>query len=204
MSQPDVVTIFTDGASRGNPGPAAYAYVIKRDGAEDVEEKSRLPDTTNNVAEYTALVRALEHAQRLGARRLNICTDSELMVKQVQGSYRVKNEGLRPLYEKALDLLDRFDSFTIRHVPRSQNAHADRLCNEALDEGRKTMVPGAQPARAKPSPAALQERVREEALACLKSVAAAWARGNPQDPKPDQVWDQLWSILEEAGVVRPR
>src|SRR3712207_5300880 len=80
MSTSGIVTIHTDGASRGNPGPAAYAYVIQQEGREVVEEKGCLEDTTNNVAEYTALIRALEHAQRLGARKLAVHTDSELMV----------------------------------------------------------------------------------------------------------------------------
>src|SRR5437868_1765974 len=100
----DVLTIYTDGAARGNPGPAAFAYVMRRPGAPDIEEKGCLGDSTNNVAEYTALVRALEHAQRLGARRLIVNSDSELMVKQMAGEYKVKHEGLRPLYEQAVAL----------------------------------------------------------------------------------------------------
>src|SRR5262249_30688966 len=107
-----------------------------------------------------------------------------------------------PLYEKALDLLDEFDSYAIRHVPRGQNAQADRLCNEALDEGKSKTPTAAKPAKANSAPTLAQNHVREEAIACLSSVAAAWARGNPADPKPEQVWDQLWSILEEAGIVR--
>jgi ribonuclease HI len=203
MSSQDVVTIYTDGASRGNPGPAAFAYVIKRAGAEDIEEKGVLANTTNNIAEYTALIRALEHARRLGARRLAVCTDSELMVKQIEGSYRVKNEGLRPLYEQALDLIEHFDAVAVRHVPRSQNAQADRLCNEALDGKKKTDTAPRKSAAKKASPAASQN-VKEEAITCLKTVAAAWARGNPNDPKPEDVWEQLWSILDEGGVLRAR
>ncbi len=204
MSQQESATIFTDGASRGNPGPSAFAYVIKRQGTSDIEVNGRLPDTTNNVAEYTALVRALEHARQLGIRQVSIAADSELMVKQVQGSYRVKNEGLRPLYEEARELLDGFDSFTIRHVPRSDNSRADKLCNQALDGDRKTSAAGAGPARNKSAGAALPDQVREEAIDCLRGVASAWARGNPSDPKPELVWDQLQSILEEAGVLRAR
>ncbi len=195
-----IVTIHTDGASRGNPGPAAYAYIIQRDGAEDIEVKGRLEDTTNNVAEYMALVRALEHAKRLGARRLAVATDSELMARQVEGSYKVKNEGLRPLYEQVRDLWDEFESATIRHVPREQNRRADRLCNEVLDAGKKA------PARSRPKAGAngKEQRpdVRAAAVECLRDVAGAWARGNPADPRPEDVWDQLWTILEENGVVK--
>jgi ribonuclease HI len=198
MSEPGLFTIHTDGAARGNPGPAAFAYTIERDGADAVEVKGRLGETTNNVAEYTAVVRALEHAKQLGARRVAVLSDSELMVNQMTGRYKVKNEGLRPLYEQARALAERFDSVTFRHVRREENGRADRLCNEALD-GVKS---GAAAARAKVAPGRA-EAVREEALECLRAVAAAWARGNPQDPKPEDVWEQLWTILEEGGVLRP-
>src|SRR5262245_3527425 len=101
MSETDVFTIHTDGAARGNPGPAAFAYPIERPGAPAIEVKGRLGETTNNVAEYTAVLRALEHARRLGARRVAVLSDSELMVNQMTGKYKVKHEGLRPLYEEA-------------------------------------------------------------------------------------------------------
>ena len=97
-------TIYTDGGSRGNPGPAAYAYVIKRPGVADIEEKGYLGQTTNNIAEYTGLVKALEHAHELGGRKLLVNSDSELMVKQLNGQYKVKNAGLVPLYQKAVAL----------------------------------------------------------------------------------------------------
>jgi len=101
MNDPDLFTIHTDGGARGNPGPAAYAFVISRPGQPDVEESGVLGNSTNNVAEYTALVKALERARALGARRVLVQSDSELMVKQMTGEYKVKNEGLRPLYEEA-------------------------------------------------------------------------------------------------------
>src|SRR5438270_1360349 len=133
MSEPGVFTIHTDGAARGNPGPAAFAYVIEQQGSPDLEVKGCLGDTTNNIAEYTAVVRALDHARQLGARRVVLLSDSELMVNQMTGKYKVKNEGLRPLYQKARDLCDAFQSVTFRHVRREDNGRADRLCNEALD-----------------------------------------------------------------------
>jgi ribonuclease HI len=203
MSEPVVWRIHTDGAARGNPGPAAFAYVIERDDGPDIEEKGLLGTKTNNVAEYTALVKALEHAARLGARRLDIRTDSDLMVNQMNGSYKVKNAGLKPYWESARRLLREFDTVDIRHVPREHNSRADRLCNEALDGDQRKL--GAPAARAKaPQAAANNPRasaVREEALDCLRAVAAAWARGDPNTPKPEDVWEQLWTILEDSGIL---
>jgi ribonuclease HI len=205
MSEPGVLRIHTDGAARGNPGPAAFAYIIERDDGPAIEEKGLLGTKTNNVAEYTALVKALEHAARLGAGRVDIRTDSDLMVNQLKGLYKVKNEGLRPYYERARVLLRDFDDWDIRHVPRNQNSRADRLCNQALDSAAaKDSGPAARsrtPGR--PAESRRLDTVRAEALDCLRAVAAAWARGNPEDPRPEDVWDQLWTILEEGGVLRP-
>jgi ribonuclease HI len=204
MSASGVLRIHTDGAARGNPGPAAFAYVIEREGAPDIEEKGFLGNKTNNVAEYTALVKALEHAARLGARRLDLRTDSDLMVNQIKGTYKVKNEGLRPYYERARVLLREFDAWDLRHVPREQNSRADRLCNEALDSAQGKPAAAAKRSKAAAAPSDLRvDAVRAEALDCLRAVAAAWARGNPEDPKPEAVWEQLWTILEESGVLRP-
>jgi ribonuclease HI len=205
MSEPGLFTIHTDGAARGNPGPAAFAYTIERDGAAAVEAKGRLGETTNNVAEYTAVVRALEHATQLGATRVVVLSDSELMVNQMMGRYKVKNEGLRPLYEEARELCAAFQSVTFRHVRREENGRADRLCNEALDGAEGKAAPAA--GRARPAAAKLAadraDAVRDEALSCLRAVASAWARGNPEEPRPEQVWEQLWTILEDGGVLRP-
>ena len=199
MADKDVFTIHTDGAARGNPGPAAYSYIIERPGLPDIEVKERLGETTNNIAEYTALVQALEHAGTLGARCLLIQSDSDLMVQQMNGGYRVKNEGLRPLYEKARQLCKRFDSVTLHHVRREDNTRADRLCNEALDGDSVRPKGKARQKKVAPERA---ERVREEAVQCLRTMAGAWARGNPHQPRPEEVWDQLWSILEDGGVLR--
>jgi ribonuclease HI len=204
MSDTGVLTIHTDGAARGNPGPAAFAYVIERPGALAIEEKGTLGQTTNNVAEYTALVRALEHAIKVGGKRVNILSDSELMVKQMRGEYQVKNEDLRALFRQARGLAAQIDQVTYQHVRREQNGRADRLCNEALDG------PGAGPrpasgAKKAAGPRVTPERkgaVREDALLCLQAAAREWSRGDATVPAPEQVWDQLWSILEENGVVR--
>src|SRR5258708_7356886 len=118
------LTINIDGAARGNPGPAAFAYVIASEGQPTLEEAGRLGTATNNVAEYTALVRALERAVQLGATRLTIRSDSELLVKQMTGVYRVKNEDLRVLFDAAKRLANQFESLTIRHVRREQNSDA--------------------------------------------------------------------------------
>ena len=197
MSATDVWTITTDGAARGNPGPAAIAYIIKRDGEKDVQYKECLGEATNNVAEYQALIRALEKASELGGKRLAIQSDSDLMVQQMNGQYKVKNPGLLALYEKARQLCKAFESVTFRHIRREENSRADRLCNQALD-GEKKSTPKT---RTKAATAKL-DQVREEAIDCLRTMASAWAKGNPHVPKPEDVWDQLWSILEEAGVVR--
>src|SRR5437660_9650366 len=124
MSENHELTIYTDGGSRGNPGPAAYAYVIQREGESNIEEKCFLGRTTNNIAEYTGLVKALEHARHLGATRLTVYSDSELMVKQMNGEYRVKNAGLIPLYEEATRLRKQFAYAAFRHVRREQNQQA--------------------------------------------------------------------------------
>jgi ribonuclease HI len=197
-------TIHIDGAARGNPGPAAYAFVIGRDGAPPLVEKGLLGTATNNLAEYTALVKALERAAREGAERLVVHSDSELLVKQMNGLYRVKNPDLRVLHDQAKGLADRFKEVLFRHVPREANRQTDRLCNEALDEA----VPKSQrsPARNKPSDSSSLpgriEAVREEAVECLRSVATSWANGDSSSPSPEAVWDQLWSILEENGILR--
>jgi ribonuclease HI len=195
MSQPTLFTIHIDGAARGNPGPAAFAYIIARDGHPLVEEAACLGSTTNNVAEYTALVRALERAAELGGKRLLIRSDSELLVKQMNGEYRVKNEQLRDLYEEANELRRRFAAVTITHVPRAQNSHADRLCNEVLD-GKQVGKRTPERKRAAPTSGA-----REDAIECLATAARAWKSAHPAAPTPEQVWDQLWSILEENGLV---
>lgn len=127
--------IHTDGAARGNPGPAAWAVVLCKPGVADaIEQNGDLGETTNNVAEYTALVKALELADTHGGKRLKIHSDSELMVRQMQGLYKVKNEGLLKLYTQACELAKKFESVTYQHVRREQNKRADQLCNEVLDE----------------------------------------------------------------------
>src|SRR5262245_10532620 len=133
MSATPEYVIHTDGGARGNPGPAAFAYVIECPGRSAIEEKGFLGETTNNVAEYEGLVRALEHARKLGARKLLVLSDSELVVRQMNGDYKVRHAGLLPLYEQADELRRSFDHVTFRHIRRENNKRADQLCNDALD-----------------------------------------------------------------------
>jgi ribonuclease HI len=124
-----------DGGSRGNPGPAAYGVVI-RDGKGEIVArlKKYIGQSTNNVAEYFGLIAALDYAQTHGLRALRVESDSELLVKQMRGQYKVKSEDLRPLFERARKMSQSFESFHITHVYREQNREADALVNQALDE----------------------------------------------------------------------
>ncbi|HUT36585.1 MAG TPA: ribonuclease HI family protein [Planctomycetota bacterium] len=125
-----------DGASRGNPGPAAIGVVLLDPGGTPVRRLGeRVGTTTNNVAEYQAVVRAAQEALRLGASRLTLLLDSELLVFQLRGVYKVKAPHLKPYHERALALLGQLERWEVRHVPREQNAAADQLANEALDSG---------------------------------------------------------------------
>jgi ribonuclease HI len=141
-------TLRTDGGARGNPGPAGAGFVLEDDQGAIVRSGGRfLGVQTNNVAEYEALVWGLETALDSGVSELCVCADSELVVRQVTGVYRVKNEGLRPLAARAKVLLGRFDAFEVRHVRREQNRMADELANIAMDE-RRTVGNGVEPAGA--------------------------------------------------------
>jgi ribonuclease HI len=131
------VFVHVDGGARGNPGPAAAACVISSPEGETLGEHTRLLGTaTNNVAEYQALLLGLQCALELGASEVAVVGDSELIAKQVQGLYKVKHEAMRPLHHQALAALARFDDWSIRTVPRAENARADALVNAALDQAR--------------------------------------------------------------------
>jgi ribonuclease HI len=129
--------VHVDGGARGNPGPAAAACVVSDPAGEVLEERARLlGEVTNNVAEYRALLLGLERARALGATEVEVVNDSELVAKQVQGLYKVKHAAMRPLHREALAALREFERWSIRSVPRAQNAHADALVNAALDGAR--------------------------------------------------------------------
>jgi len=143
---PDKILAYTDGASRGNPGPAAAAFVLKDSDGNKVQAKAFfLGHATNNVAEYTALVKALEAAKELSVEDLAVFSDSELLVKQVNGEYKVKSEQIRSLFRQAVDLLAEFTRWKVRHIMREQNKEADKLVNQALnlerDVGDKPVPP---------------------------------------------------------------
>jgi ribonuclease HI len=126
--------LHVDGGARGNPGPAAIGVVVSDPGGEPIDELAEtIGGATNNVAEYRAVLRALERARELGATEVEIVGDSELVARQLSGAYRVKNRGLRSLYEQALAALRGFERWSIRTVPRAENARADALVNAALD-----------------------------------------------------------------------
>ena len=131
-------SLFTDGACRGNPGyGGAGAVLMAEDGQVVATAKRFLGHCTNNIAEYRALILGLEEAIKIGCTSLSIFMDSELLVRQLQGVYRVKNPALVPLMGDVRVLLARFDSWKVGHVPRSENALADRMANEAIDEALK-------------------------------------------------------------------
>ena len=128
------LTINVDGGARGNPGPAAIGVVVRDGNGEVLEERGeRIGEATNNVAEYKALLRGIELAAEHGGTELELIGDSELVVRQVEGKYKVKNAGIKPLHAEVKKALRGFDSWSIRHVKRAENADADRLVNEAMD-----------------------------------------------------------------------
>jgi len=127
-------TVNIDGGSRGNPGPAGYGVRVVRDG-QTIDLKGFLANATNNVAEYHGLLAALEWAVSHGVEDLHVRSDSELLVKQMRGEYRVKNAGLQPLFDRARALVRQLARVRFEHVRREFNKDADRLANEAMDEG---------------------------------------------------------------------
>jgi ribonuclease HI len=130
------LVVHVDGGARGNPGPAAAAAVVSTPEGEVIDEAAvRLGTATNNVAEYRGLLLGLERARALGATEVDVVNDSELVAHQVNGRYRVKHPDMVPLHRAARDALRAFERWSLRPVPRAQNAEADALVNRALDEG---------------------------------------------------------------------
>jgi ribonuclease HI len=170
-----------DGGSRGNPGPASYGIVI-RDGRGEIVAKLKkyIGRMTNNVAEYYGLIAALDYVESHGVRAIRIESDSELLVKQMRGQYKVKSEDLRPLFERAKKMSQAFDSFRIDHVYREQNREADALANEALDEtagggpklaaSPKSEFNVKSEYSSKPEPRRIQARFRSGVLYLLEDV----------------------------------
>jgi ribonuclease HI len=126
--------IYTDGASRGNPGPSGIGVVILDERRKKFKELFKyIGEATNNVAEYSALICALEEATALGAVEVVVYMDSELMARQIDGEYKVKAPEIKPLFEKAIGLLKMLDAFEIKHIERSKNKGADKLANKAIN-----------------------------------------------------------------------
>ncbi|HEY2460254.1 MAG TPA: ribonuclease HI family protein [Candidatus Acidoferrum sp.] len=145
-----------DGGSRGNPGPASYGVVVRNPGGEIVARLKRyIGRTTNNVAEYYGLIAALDYAESNRIRALRVESDSELLVRQMRGQYKVKSPELRPLFERAKKMSAALDFFHIEHVYRERNQEADALANEALDEtaGGRPASSAAAKSESRPSPA---------------------------------------------------
>jgi ribonuclease HI len=141
---------FSDGGARGNPGPAGYGVVIQDESGKKVAALSQyLGHQTNNVAEYQGLIGALEYAVEHGPKALKLISDSELLVKQIRGEYKVNNPTLKDLHGRARQLIRQLDWFSIQHVLRGKNQEADRLANEAMDKGTgRSNVAASVPARA--------------------------------------------------------
>src|SRR5271168_2281932 len=163
-----------DGGSRGNPGPAAYGVVVRDASGQIVAKlKKYIGRATNNVAEYYGLIAALDYAQAHAIRALHIESDSELLVKQMKGQYKVRSEDLRPLFERAKKMSLTFESFRIEHVYREKNREADALANQALDE---TARPGSAPAAPEPRKA----QPKDETMRLLARVKDGQLQ--PYDP----------------------
>jgi ribonuclease HI len=165
-----------DGGSRGNPGPASYGVVI-RDARGEIAAKLKkyIGRMSNNVAEYYGLIAALDYAQSHGIRALRVESDSELLVKQMRGHYKVKSADLRPLYERAKKMSQALESFRIDHVYREQNREADALANEALDETGGVPKTSSSPSKAeghsaKSEPRRIRARFRSGILYLLEDV----------------------------------
>ena len=132
------LTVYADGASRGNPGPAAIGATVQNASGDELASVSEpIGRTTNNVAEYRAAIAGVRAAGDLGAASIDLRLDSELVVRQLAGRYRVKNAALKPLFAALVEALEAVGPYTVGHVPRARNARADALANEALDRPRR-------------------------------------------------------------------
>ena len=176
MASHSEVLVHIDGASRGNPGPAAYAVVMESpDGAPLATFSKYLGKTTNNSAEYQALLAALEYALGHELRRVRVLTDSELVARQVTGHYKVKSADLKLFHQRVQQMVTRLESFSIQHVPREQNREADRLANRTLDAAERGQAGPHAPIRRTDLESAAHDRglAPSEAL----SASATYTKG---------------------------
>ena len=166
---PDKIIAYIDGASRGNPGPAAAGFTLADSAGTQLQAKAFfLGRATNNIAEYTSLVKALEAAKKIGTEQLMLFSDSELLVRQINGQYKVKSEQIRPLFRQAVNLLDEFKNWKVRHIPREKNKEADKLVNQALNLGRNV--------EAKPATAESQSSIINNQLESRPAATSAARR----------------------------
>ncbi len=180
------VTAFCDGGSRGNPGPAGYGVFVQgEDGAPLAELSDFLGVKTNNVAEYSGLLAALEWAVANGAGELKVVSDSELMVKQMKGQYRVNSPELRPLYEEAKRRAAKLVKFEMQHVLRGKNKEADRLANEAMDRGTGKGAAGRPPASATAKAPAAPVRPVTPAAPAVRQQSALFPASLEERPKKE-------------------
>ena len=139
------IIVYIDGGSRGNPGPAAAGFILTDSAGTQLQAKAFfLGQTTNNVAEYNAICKALGAAKQIGAKQLTVFSDSELLVKQINGQYKVKSEQIRPLFQQSINLLGEFENWKVQHITREENADADKLVNQALNLQQDVEAPQAK------------------------------------------------------------
>jgi ribonuclease HI len=163
MKSAQGLVIYIDGASRGNPGPAGIGVVILGpQGKTLAEESVYIGEATNNVAEYRALLLALQEARRMRARRVRVLTDSELLYRQMEGRYRVRDPKLVALFNEAACLSEGIQDLTLQHIVRSQNQRADRLANQAVDAGARESKRGAAKRMVKQLSLSLRPRLGEK------------------------------------------
>jgi len=185
FSSAEWITAYCDGGSRGNPGPSGFGVHIEDESGRSVAELSEfLGKQTNNYAEYSGLLAALQFALEKGHSRLRVVSDSELMVKQIKGQYKVNSPDLRPLYEEAKRRIARLQQFQIQHVLRGKNQQADRLANLAMDRG---MGRGSQPVSG--------------FRAAVKAVAGSTAGSTTPAAKPAPATGRPLRGLVKGGVV---
>jgi ribonuclease HI len=183
MNANDTITLEFDGGSRGNPGPAGIGVVLRAgDGTPLVTLGRPIGRATNNVAEYRALITALEKAQELGARKLVIRGDSELIIRQMRGEYRVKHPDMKELYEEAQSLVAEFDAVKIEHNLRHKNELADKLANKAMDLRRDVTDVDESPIDA-PMPT---ETKAGDTFACARCGCSIVVK-NPSSIRPHQL-----------------
>jgi ribonuclease HI len=192
-------TIYTDGASRGNPGPAAIAFVIQRKGHPDIHFSEAIGVATNNFAEYSAMIKALATARDLGAHSVKLHSDSELMVRQLRGDYRVRHPDIIPLFEEARGIIDDIPHVEFVHVPRELNSIADRLGNEALDGKPSNSIVNEKAAK----PAAATKKSTSgiaEIVQLLDSFRSRWKR--PDGPTVEAAWEELATLLKKHKLLK--